>query len=102
MLIKNPSLPSDYFVDSFIGGLGDNVKHFTRAFDPKTIPEAIKYARLQEATIQALKIPEKPRPFTPQKITPQKVLLPNPNPTSLKPNITYNQNTQVTPRTLTS
>ena len=51
MLIKNPSLPSDYFVDSFIGGLDDNVKHFTRAFDPKTLPEAVKYARLQEATI---------------------------------------------------
>ena len=102
MLIKNPSLPSDFFVDSFIGGFDDNVKHFARAFDPKTLSEAVKYARLQEAAIQALKIPEKPRSFTPHKITPQKASLPTPNPTSFKPNIPYNQNTQVTPRTLTS
>jgi len=42
MLIKNSSLPSDYFIDSFIGGLNDDVKHFTRAFNPRTLSEAVK------------------------------------------------------------
>lgn len=46
MLLKNPSLPNDYFVGSFIGGLDDNIKQFARAFSPKTLPEVVKYARL--------------------------------------------------------
>lgn len=50
-LVKNLSPPNEYFVDSFIGGLNDNVKHFTRAFNPITLSKAVKYARLQEATI---------------------------------------------------
>jgi len=57
MLIKDPLLPNEYLVDNFIGGLDDNVKYFTRAFNPTTLLEAVKYARLQEATIQAFKTP---------------------------------------------
>ena len=102
MLIKNPSLPNDYFVDSFIGGLDDNIKHFAKAFNPKTLPEAVKYARLQEATIQALKIPEKPKHFTPQKVPSHKALLLTPNSTGFKANPTHTPNTQIKPRILTS
>lgn len=39
MLVKNPSLPDDYFVDSFIGGLASYIKPFTRALKPKTLTD---------------------------------------------------------------
>ena len=81
MLIKNPTLPPDYFVASFVGGLDDNVKHFTRAFNPRTLPDAVHYARLQTATLQAIKTPDKPKSYIPQKTpAPQRSLLPTPIP----------------------
>lgn len=59
VLMKNPTLPNQYFIDSFIGGLNPQIKSFTRAFNPQTLGDTIYYARLQEATIFSLKIPEK-------------------------------------------
>lgn len=40
-LVKNPLLPADYFVDSFIEGLVPQIKSFTRAFNPKSLAEAV-------------------------------------------------------------
>jgi len=54
-LLKNPTLPNDYFVDSFIGGLKPSIKSFVRAFHTKTLPEAVEYARSQEETLEAIK-----------------------------------------------
>jgi len=65
MLIKNPTLPPDYFPASFVRGLDDNVKHFIRAFNPRTLSDAVYYARLQTATLQAIKTPDKPKPYIP-------------------------------------
>lgn len=48
-------LPDQYVLDSFVGGLNAAVKPFVKAFKPKSIAEAVEYARLQEeslATIQ--------------------------------------------------
>lgn len=59
VLMKNPTLPIQYFINSFIGGLNPQIKSFTRAFNPQTLVDDVHYARLQEATIFALKIPEK-------------------------------------------
>ena len=46
-------LPDSYFLDSFIGGLKPTVKPFVKAFKPVSVAEAIRYARLQEESIQA-------------------------------------------------
>ena len=59
MLVKNPRLPDDYFVDSFIGGLTPQIKSFIKAFKPKSLSNAVNYARLHEATVQAIKALEK-------------------------------------------
>ncbi|KAK9690943.1 hypothetical protein RND81_09G165300 [Saponaria officinalis] len=48
MLQRNPLLPDQYFLDSFIGGLKPAVKPFVRAFKPQTLASAVEYARLQE------------------------------------------------------
>lgn len=50
---RNPLLPEEYFLDSFMGGLKPNLKHFVRAFKPATLVDVVEYARLQNATIQA-------------------------------------------------
>jgi len=84
MLVKNPLLLADYFVDSFIGGLVPQIKSFTRAFKPKSLAEAVDYARLQEATVQAIKAPDKTRAIPYQKL-PQRGLLPTPVATGSKP-----------------
>ncbi|KAJ8427985.1 hypothetical protein Cgig2_012073 [Carnegiea gigantea] len=84
MLVKNPLLPADYFVDSFIGGLVPQIKSFTRAFKPTTLTEAVNYARLQEATIQAMKAPDRNKSLSYQKL-PQRGLLPTPTATGFKP-----------------
>jgi len=55
LLLKNPSHLDDYFVDSFIGGLKPSIKSFGRAFHPKTLPEAVDYARSEEETLGAIK-----------------------------------------------
>ena len=52
MKVKNPLLPADYFVDSFVGGLSPQIKSFTKAFKPQALSAAVDYAWLQEATIQ--------------------------------------------------
>ncbi|CAO2832351.1 unnamed protein product [Amaranthus hypochondriacus] len=41
-------LSEEYLLESFIGGLKEEVKPFVKAFNPTTISEAINYDRLQE------------------------------------------------------
>jgi len=85
MQIKNPLLPSDYFVDSFIGGLSPQIKPFTKAFKPQTLSAAVDYARLQEATVQAMRVSDRPRSQLPYKPFHQKGLLPTPVQNTQKP-----------------
>ena len=76
LLMKNSLLPDEHFLDSFVGGLKPHLKSFVRAFHPKTLTEAMEYARCQEETVQALKMQEKSSKFT----TPvQKSVLPTPS-----------------------
>ncbi|XP_074300143.1 uncharacterized protein LOC141631357 [Silene latifolia] len=55
MLQRNPLLPDQYFLDSFIGGLKPSVKPFVRAFKPQTLASAVEYARLQEESLAVSK-----------------------------------------------
>jgi len=102
MLLKNPSLPMDYFVDSFVGGLSPQLKSFTKAFKPQTLAAAVDYARLQEATIQALRFPDRPRVNSGYKPPSQKGLLPTPGQTFPKTYPVQGANVQLKPRTLTA
>ena len=102
MQVKNPLLPIDYFVDCFVGGLSPQIKSFTRAFKPQTLNAAVDYARLQEATIQAMKVPDKTRPPPPSKPFNQRGLLPTPAQNTLKPQYVQGIPTQSRPRTITA
>ncbi|XP_048492259.1 uncharacterized protein LOC125493205 [Beta vulgaris subsp. vulgaris] len=54
ILIQNGhTLSEEYVLHSFIGGLKPTIKPFVRAFDPASISQAVKYARLQEEQQQA-------------------------------------------------
>ena len=46
MQLKNPLPPTDYFVDSFVGGLSPQLKSFTKAFKPQTLIAVMDYAKL--------------------------------------------------------
>ncbi|XP_074271624.1 uncharacterized protein LOC141595557 [Silene latifolia] len=98
MMQRNPLLPEQYFLDSFIGGLKPSLKPFVRAFKPTTLASVIEYARLQEETLIATRTSVKPNPqfthnipktfplnnsFTP-KTFPGKGLLPTPGSSTVK------------------
>lgn len=51
MQLNGHFLPDSYVLDSFISGLKGAVKPFVIAFNPKTIAEAVKYARVQEEAV---------------------------------------------------
>jgi len=76
---KNSTVPEAYFLESFTGGLKPAIKSFVRALNPQTLDAAMEFTRLQEETIQALKIPpdRTMKPYTPHI---SKLLLPAPNP----------------------
>ena len=86
MQIRNPLLPTDYFVDSFMGGLSPQIKSFTKAFKPQTLSAAVEYARLQKATVQAMRVPDRSRVQPKYKPFNQKGLLPTPSQNTMKPN----------------
>jgi len=61
LLIRNPTMPNSYFLESFIGGLKPAVKPLVRASNPTTLDVDIEQASLHEKHMLALKIPpEKP------------------------------------------
>jgi len=57
ILLRNPTMPESYLLESFIGGLKPAIKTLVRAFKPQTLDLAIEQARYQEEHIQALKLP---------------------------------------------
>ncbi|XP_074303808.1 uncharacterized protein LOC141638304 [Silene latifolia] len=59
MLQRNPLLPEQYFLDSFVSGLKASLKPFVRAFKPRTLASVVEYARLQEETLSASKFTPK-------------------------------------------
>ena len=87
LLLRNPTMPDSYFLESFIGGLSDTVKPIVRSFKPVSVSDAIEYARQQEEAIQVLKVSldRVPKPYTqpskPALTYPQmsKPLLPTPS-----------------------
>ncbi|VFQ90413.1 unnamed protein product [Cuscuta campestris] len=80
MLMKNPLLPPEHMLDSFIGGLKPHLKAYVRAFKPESLAEAIEYARCEEETVQAIKVQDRTsKPV----FNSNKALLPTPN--SAKP-----------------
>ncbi|KAJ8446939.1 hypothetical protein Cgig2_026437 [Carnegiea gigantea] len=87
MLVRTPTMPEAYFLESFIGGLKPAVKPLVRAFNPQTLPSAIEHARYQEEHLLALKLhPEKPyKPSFSNANNSQRGLLPTPNITPLAP-----------------
>ena len=54
--MQSYELSSIFILDSFISGLKDSIKHFVKAFNPHTIPQAISYARLQEDSLHSLQL----------------------------------------------
>lgn len=63
MIQRNPGLPDQYFLDSFVGGLKPSLKPFVRAFKPQALAAAVEYARLQEETLEATKTTFKSTPI---------------------------------------
>lgn len=51
LMQKNHLLSDEFFLESFIGGMKASIKPFVRAFKPKTISEAVEFARLQEESL---------------------------------------------------
>ncbi|KAJ8448553.1 hypothetical protein Cgig2_012197 [Carnegiea gigantea] len=74
----------------------------SRAFKPQTLNAAVDYARLQEATVQAMKVPDKTRPPPSSKPFNQRGLLPTPAQNTLKPQYVQGIPTQSRPRTITA
>lgn len=54
MLTKIPGLQDSYFINSFIGGLKEEVKNVAQMFHPISLNWVISLTRLQEATKQVL------------------------------------------------
>ena len=54
MVVHQPHLTEEYFVSSFISGLGDEVRPTVKMMQPRTVEQAADSARLQELTIEAL------------------------------------------------
>ncbi|XP_074298515.1 uncharacterized protein LOC141629403 [Silene latifolia] len=89
---KNPLLPDNFFLESFIGGLKPTIKPFVRAFKPTNMADAIEFARCQEDAIQANLSNKMPfnKPYNSfSKQTPQLLpLLPTPKIAPFKNNVT--------------
>ncbi|KAH9615398.1 hypothetical protein KSS87_015381, partial [Heliosperma pusillum] len=73
MIQRNPLLPEQYFLDSFIGGLKSSLKPFVKAFKPRSLAAVVEYARLQEESLAVTK-------FTPKQFTQNSASLTKPVP----------------------
>jgi len=62
LLMQNMPLPDEYFVSSFIGGLKPQLKPFVKALDPKSLEDAIRFARFHEDTGDSMRL--NPRSFS--------------------------------------
>ncbi|KAL4326420.1 hypothetical protein GQ457_11G000050 [Hibiscus cannabinus] len=52
MLLHNSHLDEHYFLSNFISGLKDDIKHRVRAYEPTTLAEAYKKAKLHELSLE--------------------------------------------------
>lgn len=52
MLVKNPRLPEDYFISTFVSGLKDELKPTVRMMKPRTLMEVFEVAMLQEQSLK--------------------------------------------------
>ncbi|KAL5701100.1 hypothetical protein ACHQM5_026475 [Ranunculus cassubicifolius] len=59
MLLRNKGLTESFFVDCFIGGLKEEIRHTVLMFKPITLHHAVSLARLQEATMDSLEKPKR-------------------------------------------
>lgn len=62
VLETHHSLPDEFILDSFIGGLKPGIKPFVKAFKPVTLADAVEFARLQEEALVATSKPPKHSP----------------------------------------
>jgi len=62
LLQSIPTLPDDYFVSSFIGGLKPQLKPFVKALNPLSLDDAIRFARLHEEVGDSVRFAPKPSP----------------------------------------
>lgn len=90
VLETHHSLPEEYLLDSFIGGMKPGIKPFVKAFKPATLAAAVEFARLQEDALAATQKVTKPTssfPYKPLQAVPlnsnKPPLLPTP---PIKPN----------------
>lgn len=77
VLQHHHSIPDEYILESFVGGLKPGVKPFVKALKPTTISAAVEIARLQEETLKALQ--PKSTKFSPFSSKPLPPLLPTPS-----------------------
>lgn len=52
MLVKNPRLPKDYFIPSFVSGLKEKLKPTVRMMKPHTLMEVFEVAMLLEQSLE--------------------------------------------------
>lgn len=51
---ENLDFKEDYFIKCFVGGLKDEIRGLVQLLNPTTLTKAIAFARVQEATIEAI------------------------------------------------
>ncbi|KAL5706483.1 hypothetical protein ACHQM5_024643 [Ranunculus cassubicifolius] len=54
VLLKNPGLSELYFVESYLSGLKEEIRHTVLMFRPSSVMGAMQLARLQEASIESM------------------------------------------------
>jgi len=68
LLLQNMPLPDEYFVSSFIGGLKPHLKPFVKALNPKTLEDAIRFARFHEDTGDSMRHNQRSFPAKPPQL----------------------------------
>lgn len=53
LLMKIPSLTTEYFLENFIGGLQNDIRGMLRLLEPTTLEQALKLARFYEQTLNS-------------------------------------------------
>ncbi|KAL5709880.1 hypothetical protein ACHQM5_020511 [Ranunculus cassubicifolius] len=69
VLLKNKGLSESFFIDSFISGLKDEIRHTVQMFQPNNFTQAVSIARLQEATLESLTRTQRGNLFRSSKFT---------------------------------
>lgn len=53
VLIRNPTIPEDFFLEFFVEGVKEEIRHTIKMLNPYTLSQAMDKARHQERLIQA-------------------------------------------------